>query len=184
MHKHLIFFILLAHAAAVAPCQSGNLTVVIIRHGEKNESNGNLSCQGMNRAIALPAVLHKKFPGIGAIYIPSVGNGKSMSHTRMLQTATPFAVQQNLSLNSKYAYSDDKGIAAEVMKRSGVVLLVWEHGNIPAIAEDLGVKKVPGWNGDDYDSIWIISYGESKKGNLKASLEIDHEGLKPSSTCN
>ena len=41
-----------------------NLKVVIIRHGEKpaDKADGgdNLSCQGQNRALQLPAVLIKK----------------------------------------------------------------------------------------------------------------------------
>ena len=40
-----------------------NLKVVIIRHGEKpadkSEGGDNLSCQGQNRALQLPAVLIK-----------------------------------------------------------------------------------------------------------------------------
>jgi hypothetical protein len=38
-----------------------SLKVVIIRHGEKPETGDNLSCQGENRALQLPAVLYKKY---------------------------------------------------------------------------------------------------------------------------
>jgi len=181
---HLSFSLLLLFIAGSACTQSADLTVVIIRHGEKNEATGNLSCQGLHRALQLPPVLTKKFPKIAYIYVPSLSDGKSTGHARMFQTITPFAVQNNLAVNSKYGETDHAGVAADVLKKSGVVLLVWEHGNIPAIASALGVKNPPSWNGSDFDSIWIITYADNKKGHLKATLSIDSEGLKPPQSCN
>ena len=48
-------------APEAAPAPEPPLRVVIIRHGEKPEEGDNLSCAGLNRALALPAVLARVF---------------------------------------------------------------------------------------------------------------------------
>ena len=82
-----------------------NLKVVIIRHGEKpaDKSDGgdNLSCQGQNRALQLPAVLIKKIGKPDYTYVPALKLDKNTAHSRMFQTVTPFAVKYDLTINSK-----------------------------------------------------------------------------------
>ena len=47
-------------------------TIVLIRHGEKpDEGLGQLNCQGLNRALALPTVIAKTFGRPGAIFAPN-----------------------------------------------------------------------------------------------------------------
>ena len=71
------------------------------------------------------------------------------------------------------------------MKKTGTVLLTWEHEAIDDIAAALGVKDDHlHWADKDYDSIWIITWHTSKKGKLKASLAVDKEGLNPPEACN
>src|SRR5258708_3817677 len=183
--RRLLFLLVCISCTQLAVAQSTSLTVVIIRHGEKNDSTGNLSCKGLHRALSLPPVLSGKFPRPSYIYVPSVSTGKSTGHARMFQTVTPFAVQQNLNINSKFAETDDSAVANYVMKKKGLVLLVWEHGNIPMIATALGVKdKHLKWDGSDFDSIWIITYAEDKsKKKLKATLTVGSEGLNPPNSC-
>lgn len=152
--------------------------VVLIRHGEKPESGDNLSCQGEDRALRLPAVLHGKFGSPGHTYIPALGQGKSTHHARMFQTVTPFAVKYDLTLNSKFETDDYAGVADDVRKRSGTVLLVWEHKAIPHIAAALGVDDPPGWKGEDFDSIWVVTFPSGK-----AVLSFDKEGITPASAC-
>lgn len=156
-----------------------SLKVVIIRHGEKPETGDNLSCQGENRALQLPAVLYQKFNKPDHTYVPSLGLGKSTTHARMFQTVTPFAIKYNLTVNSEFDEKDYLKIADHVLNKTGTVLLVWEHSVIPSIAGKLGVNNPPPWAGDDFDSIWVITFA-----NGKASLSIDKEGITPSSDCN
>ena len=181
-----LFILLGCTCCALSACsQSSTLKVVIVRHGEKDEVSGNLSCQGLHRALQLPTVLNRKFGRPAYIYVPTVTSGKSTGHARMLQTATPLAVQNSLPVNSKYAESDDDGVAADVLKRTGLVVLVWEHDNIPKVASALGVKGDDlRWSGSDFDGIWIITYASDRKGKLKATLTKDVEGLTPSQSCN
>jgi len=177
---HTIAASLLVLAELVAPAlaRPADLKIVIVRHGEKPDNGDNLSCQGENRALALPAVLMRKFGKPDYTYVPSLKLGKSTKHARMFQTVTPFAVQQNLMVDSRFAEDDATGVAKEVLKRSGLVLLVWEHSQIESVAKAIGVKNPPKWKGEDFDSIWIIT---PKSGG--AALATDSEGISPSANC-
>src|SRR5947208_16944991 len=73
--------------------QSNLQRIIIIRHGEKPDQGDNLSCQGLNRALQLPAVLNQKFGTPNAIFVPSLKMGKSTNAARMYQTIVPFAVK-------------------------------------------------------------------------------------------
>lgn len=168
-------------AAVTLPVQakvSDDLTVVIIRHGEKPENGDNLSCQGEHRALQLPPVLSAKFGKPAFTYVPSLNQGKSTTHARMFQTVAPFAITQNLTINSKFDEDDYSGVAKDVQNRTGTVLMVWEHSAIPSLATALGISKPPSWAGSDFDSIWIITY----KGG-KATLTQDQEGITPATSC-
>lgn len=163
-----------------------NLKVVIIRHAEKpsekpaDKSDGgdNLSCQGQNRALQLPAVLIKKIGKPDYTYVPALKLDKNTAHSRMFQTVTPFAVKYDLTINSKYDESELNNAAKSVLKKSGTVLMVWEHSAIPDLAKVLGVDNPPKWKGADFDSIWIVTYVSGK-----AELTVDQEGLNPSESC-
>lgn len=182
--KQTITIILLLFAFH-AFSQHSSLKVIMIRHGEKNDATGNLSCQGLHRAFMLPPVLNAKFPKVEHIYAPSLNDGKIPDHARMFQTITPFAVQNSLAINTKFKVGQATQVATEVKSKKGLVLLVWEHGNIPDIAKALGVTT-PNlkWGGNDFDSIWIVTYSKDKNGNWVATLSTDKEGLNPPATCN
>ena len=159
-----------------------SLKVVIIRHGEKPDANleggDNLSCQGQNRALQLPAALIKKVGKPDYTYVPALKLDKNTAHSRMFQTVTPFAVKYNLTINSKYDESEPNKAAKSVLKKNGTVLMVWEHSAIPNLAKALGVDNPPKWKGADFDSMWILTYASGK-----AELTVDQEGLSPSERC-
>ena len=161
-----------------AATPDNSLIVVIIRHGEKPLSNSNLSCEGQNRALQLPAVLNKRFSKIDYIFVPALGLGESTSHARMYQTVTPFAIKNKLSINTKFGGKDHEGIVKHILSKSSTVLLVWKHSKIQDIAQYLGVKNPPAWRGKDFDSIWVISFE-----NGKASLDINKQGITPLPDC-
>lgn len=166
-------------------CQSKDekapLKVIIIRHAEKPDDGDNLSCQGLNRALALPQVLYSKFRLPDYIFVSSINTGKKTGTARMYQTIVPFAVKYNLKIDTKFDVGNEKGLCQSILKKSGTVLIVWEHDNIPAIAQELGVtggdKKLK-WKGSDFDSIWIITFK-----NGKAELTTDKENIDPSTDC-
>lgn len=160
---------------------SNNLKVVIIRHGEKPKDGDNLSCQGQNRALQLATVLHAKLNIPDEIYVPSLKSDNATKHSRMFQTISPFAIKYNLPINSQYDANENENekIAKRVFKKNGLVLLVWEHSAIQALAGALGVNDAPQWAGADFDGIWIINYQDGK-----ATLSMDKEGINPSAECN
>lgn len=180
----LILAALLLCCATGAFSQSASLTVVMIRHGEKNDSTGNLSCQGFNRSLLLADTLPAKFPRPSHVYVPTVSKGKMTNHARMFQTITPYAVKYNLKLDSNYPESADSALAKDILTKTGLVLVVWEHTNIPGIAKYLGVPGEHTWHGQDFDTIWIVTFTKSN-GKWVANLDKKHkEGITPSPTCN
>ncbi len=192
MHVHrlslgLIFAALLAPAVASAQSlpEGVVLRVVIIRHGEKPDAGDNLSCAGLNRALALPAVLNPLVGTPAFTYVPTVNTGKKTTSARMFQTVTPFAVQKNLVLNTKYSETDTAGAADEVRTKAGIVLMVWEHSNIPGLARNMKVNGNLSWQSTDFDSIWIVDFtGRDSKGKATgATLTVRQENIHPNGNC-
>jgi hypothetical protein len=66
--------------ASANACATDNTveTLVFVRHGEKPaEGLGQLSCKGLNRSLALPAVIAAKFGKPDAIFAPDPGQQKN-----------------------------------------------------------------------------------------------------------
>jgi hypothetical protein len=52
-------------------------TIVVVRHGEKPSAGlGQLDCQGLNRALALPAVIAETFGRPSAVFAPNPADQK------------------------------------------------------------------------------------------------------------
>ena len=171
-----LFAIAVSSFATTEPIR--DLRVIIIRHGEKPKKGENLTCQGDNRARQLPAVLHRKFGVPDFTYVPALSTGESTLHSRMFQTITPLAVRDNLKINSAFAGNAYGPIVESIRGRSGTVLMVWNHTNIPKLAKQFGVVSPPLWLDEDFDSIWVITYSGGA-----ADLTIDHEDISPEVAC-
>lgn len=180
--KKMVFLSLallpLAGATLMAQTNAA-LKVVIIRHGEKPDSGDNLSCKGQYRALKLADVLTKQIGKPDFTYVPTIGTGKAATTSaRMFQTVSPFAIKHNLIVNSSFKETKVSAAAADVLTRRGLVLMVWEHGNIPPLAKALGVPaaQVPSkWKGHDFDSIWTIEFEQTAAGGLQF-LSFDTKG--------
>ena len=98
---------LVALFASVAT-SSAEQTIVFFRHGEKPAAgNGQLTCQGLNRALALPDVLLAKFGSPSWAYAPDPSvkmsdPGGSFFYVRPLATLEPVAIRSGLSVNTGY----------------------------------------------------------------------------------
>jgi hypothetical protein len=150
---------------AYAQNQDNTLKVVIIRHGEKPKNGDNLTCQGLNRALAIPNVIVSKFGVPAFCYVPTVGADSSTKHARMFETIAPLAIKYNLAINSKFTGKDSSGLANDILKRKGTVLIVWDHKSIVPIVHAFGINEPQlKWNDDDFDSIWIITFNNNKAG--------------------
>jgi len=158
---------------------SNDLKIVFIRHAEKPLKGDNLTCEGLNRSLKLPAVITAKFGIPAFIFVPGLGLGEATKHARMFETIVPLAVKYNLVVNSSRAQKDSLGLAADLKSRSGVVLVAWEHGGIAPVVRALGIEDAGlKWPDDDYDSIWVVTFK-----NGEAVLTKDKEGIVPAVGC-
>lgn len=177
----------LAPKASASTAPAPVLRIVIIRHGEKPTEGDNLSCAGLNRALALPAVLNQLMPSPPNLtFVPVIGtNDKDTTRVRMLQTVMPYAVQHNLTINSDFMVANTEAFARQLRQLRGTVLVVWEHNNIVDIARELGLEEVLDWPDTDFDSIWTISFsGGGAKGKAKRPvLTKSRQHIHPSASC-
>jgi hypothetical protein len=182
---------LLLFAGARAWSDDAVETIVPIRHGEKPDKGlGQLNCQGLNRALALPSVIAKTFGRPSAIFAPSPSHqkeddGVSYDYVRPLATIEPTAILFGLPVNASFGFSDTDGVRAAVEQpvyRNAVVLVAWEHRSIEPIARALLTAHggdpalVPKWRKEDFDSIYVVTIRGT--GNAaKATFSHRHEGL-------
>ncbi len=152
--------------------------LVIIRHGEKPEKGENLNCKGLDRSLKLVNILHQKIGTPDYIYVPAINTGKNTSTARMYQTIVPFAVKYNLNINTKYDVKDAEALVNSIQKKTGTVLLVWEHKGVQNILKTLGVKNPPAWDDNDFDSMITITFPKGI-----ATLSKDRENITPSNNC-
>lgn len=164
-------------------------TLVCIRHGEKPPGGlGQLTCRGLNRALALPGVLLKKFGAPGFIFAPNptqkVDPG-GYYYVRPLATIEPTAVRCGLPVNTEFGYTEIKGLEGELQKppyQNATVFIAWEHVLLDDLAKNLvkdnggNPAHVPSWPGKDYDTIFVIKITRVGP-HASVSFAIDHEGL-------
>lgn len=175
----LVVFLVCSYCATnVVFGQDASLKVVFIRHGEKPTKGSNLTCAGFNRSLQLPRTISNKFGVPSTVYVSALGLGSETKHCRMFETAVPLAVKFNLTLNTKFEEKDANGLAADILKQKGTVLVVWEHKAIAPILHALGVSQDISWDDNDFDSIWIVTFDKGA-----AVFTRDAEGIVVSDVC-
>jgi len=169
-------------------------TIVFFRHGEKPSGGlGQLTCQGLNRALALPDVLLNRFGTPDYLYAPDPNvkmNDPSGSYyyVRPLATLEPTAIRAGRSVNTHYGYNDLAGLESLLIRSSKAnttIFVAWEHVYLQKIVQKLmddygGGATVPSWVSGDYDSLYVLRlhYGST----ITAQFEHDYEGLNGLST--
>src|ERR1039457_744145 len=156
-------------------------TLVCLRHGEKPVGGlGQLTCRGLNRALALPKVLLEKYGTPQFVFAPDpiqkVDDNKYY-YVRPLATIEPTAIRCGLPVNTQFGYREIKGLESELQKtnyQGATVFIAWEHVLLDNFVKNL-VKdnggdpaQVPDWPGDDYDSIFLVKITHSENGNSVA----------------
>jgi hypothetical protein len=175
----------------IAASADGVETIILIRHGEKpHDGLGQLNCQGLNRALALPAVIAKKYGGPGAVFAPDPAQQKEddgvlYDYVRPLATVEPAAIYFGLPINAAFGVTETDKLAA-ALRQPGydnmIVLVAWEHKLIETIARQLLAANggdaglVPHWDKDDYDSIYVIKISGAGKA-AQAHFTKEQEGL-------
>lgn len=146
-------------------------TIIFIRHAEKPvQGLGQLTCQGLNRSLALPQVLLSKFDKPTAIYAPNPSvlkndKGVDYSYIRPLATIEPTAITLGMPVNVQFAFADDKKMAMELTQENynnSTIFVAWEHHLARKIAENIMTNingeapLLPKWNDNDFDSIYVV----------------------------
>jgi broad specificity phosphatase PhoE len=159
-------------------------TIYIIRHAEKPNdpstkphgvdfegvhSKHSLLPRGWQRSGALTALFD---PALGppqaelltpaTLLCPSYGGPDKTVEHRAYQTIQPLAERLGLPIASPFIVGHEAQLAASLVSDySGVVLICWEHDNIPALADGLptapGTAIPPQWPGDRFDVIWAFT---------------------------
>jgi hypothetical protein len=182
--------------AAAAGTVAGQETIIFVRHGEKPEQGlGQLDCQGLNRALALPSVIEAKYGKPAAIFAPDPAkqkddDGQTYDYVRPLATIEPAAIRFGLPVNTTYGFADInklKDALEQPAYHNATVLVGWEHKIIDVVAKLIvsahggDETTVPKWKSADFDSIYVVKITWTEAGGT-AVFEQSHEGLDGRST--
>jgi hypothetical protein len=166
-------------------------TIVFFRHGEKPEKEfGQLSCQGLNRALALPQVLISKFGKPDYLFAPApnrrtTATGEEYNYVRPLATIEPTAIRLGLPVNTDYSFTDIDGLRFELTKNkyeNARIFVSWEHGELERVVKQIVGQfngdggAVPKWDSKDYDGMYVVQI--TTNGSARSvSFSQDHEKL-------
>jgi hypothetical protein len=172
-------------------------TIVFLRHGEKPDTEiGQLNCQGLNRALALPRVLTSKFGRPDFIFAPATtrmpkfGGGEGFNYLRPLATIEPTAIQLGMPVDTDFGYSDIDGLQSELTQQkyqNALIFVAWEHYELAKLVKQLvsefrgDPSQVPDWKGKDFDSLYVVRI-IGRDATRSISFTQDHEGLSNLST--
>jgi len=168
-------------------------TIVCIRHGEKPSGGlGQLTCRGLNRALALPKVLLAKFGTPQFIFAPNLSdkvdqkdNPSGYFYVRPVATIEPTAIRCGLSVDTEFGFSEIDRLEHQLGKppyHGATIFVVWEHVVLGDFARNIlktyggDPSQVPSWPHKDYDSIFVFKITRSE-GQKSITFTIDHENL-------
>ena len=157
-------------------------TLIFVRHGEKpaNDS-GQLTCKGLNRALALPDVLLDRYGKPDFIFAAGPKENKTGSSLRALSTIMPTAVRVGLPIGIQFHADDIAGLQQELLSdkyQNSRIFIAWEHTNLDKAVKNIVAARggdaslVPEWPGSDFDSIFVVTLDQGK-----VSFRQEREGL-------
>ena len=183
--------------------RAGGETIVMIRHGEKPRAGlGQLTCRGLNRALALPPLLIARYGKPDAIYAPDPaveiqeGNfGPHYSYVRPLATIEPTAIRLGMPVNTQIGYDHIAELQQTLLQPSfahSLIFVAWEHDNLYRFAQQMlqaygdGASQLPPWRGWDYGTIYVLDIARSENGgkpHVTLSIQQENLGGKLTNTC-
>jgi hypothetical protein len=179
--------VLLAGAVPLANANAPGIErIVLIRHGEKPPKGlGQLTCQGLNRALMLPDFLANEFARPDYIFAPKPsqkdfelhGDGERYDYVRPLLTIGPTAIRLGMPMNTQIPFNDPGLLADTLMEpkyRNSTIYVGWEHLNIVLFTELMLTRfgsdaTVPEWPNSDYNTVFelVLDWNEPKSVTLK-----------------
>src|SRR5580698_9984106 len=176
-------------------CAHAQETIVAIRHAEKpTASLGQLTCKGLNRALALPNVLIPRYGKPDRIYAPDPGTrvgqlgNLSYSYVRPLVTIEPIAIQLEMPVNALIGFKNVGQLRRELLaseNENSVIYLAWEHVYLNQFAKRLlkaygkDPSMVPDWPNEDYDRIYVFRITDVD-GKKDLTFKVEQQGLNDS----
>jgi hypothetical protein len=173
-------------------CAHAQETIVAIRHAEKPPTSlGQLTCRGLNRALALPKVLVPRYGKPDRIYAPDPGKrigrlgNLNYSYVRPLMTIEPTAIQLELPVNALIGFKNVGQLRKELLapeNATSVIYLAWEHVYLNQFAKRLlqvygkDPSVVPDWPNDEYDRIYVFRIRDMD-GKKDLMFSIEQQGL-------
>ncbi len=166
-------------------------TIVLVRHGEKPAAGlGQLTCQGLNRALALPAVIKSAFGKPDIIFAPNPGEAKpdggvSYNYIRPLATIEPTAIAFGMPVDTSLGLSKIEALQQRLDDKAlhgAFVLVAWEHWQLVDLTRNIVAahggdrKMVPDWKGSDFDGIYVLKITREGAAS-KIAFERKTEGL-------
>jgi hypothetical protein len=112
-----------------------------------------------SEALARPASIYASAPRDPGTALVQDDDSKSK---RPLQTITPLAQDLNVTPILDFGKGREAALAKQVLARSGVVLISWQHEAIGDIARNLVAGTEPRatipaeWPGNRFDLVWIF----------------------------
>jgi hypothetical protein len=175
------------------PPGTGTETIVFLRHGEKPPGGlGQLTPQGLNRAIALSTVLPAKFGRPDFLFAPDPSltkvteHGSAYYYIRPLTTIEPTAIALGMPVQTPFGFSEINKLNAELTLpkyAQSTIFVAWEHGYEQKAVVDLvkqfggDANKVPKWPGSDYDSLYVIRLTRVPGRQTALTFAHEQEGL-------
>lgn len=187
--------LVLAVSASAAHAATTTETIVFMRHGEKPSGGyGQLTCQGLQRALHLPDVLIGQFGKPQYIFAPNptpkvTDPAGSFYYVRPLATIEPTAIRLGLPVNAHYGYTDITSLQNALLGSgyaSSTVFVAWEHLYLVKAVQNIlnalhaGVT-VPAWPSGDYDSLYVVKITNTN-GVKTATFHHLYEGLNDQNT--
>jgi hypothetical protein len=165
-------------------------TIVFLRHGEKPSGGyGQITCQGLNRALALPDVLLAKYGKPNYIYAPNPtvkipDPAGYFYYIRPLAAIEPTAVRLGMNVWTKYGYNDIASLKAALItptKANTTAFVAWEHLQLQKVVQNImnahgGGAAVPAWTSGDYDSLYVVRV-DYIGSTISAHFQRDRQGL-------
>jgi broad specificity phosphatase PhoE len=112
-----------------------------------------------NGALDRPALIYASAPRHPGVALEQDEGSKSK---RPLQTITPLAQELNVAPVLDFGKGQEADLAKQILARSGVILISWQHEAIDEIARSLVAGNEPKatipteWPSDRFDIVWIF----------------------------
>ena len=179
---------------AFAQPANGVQTLVFMRHAEKPADGlGQLTCQGLNRAIDLATLLPHKYGKADYIFaanpsrqVEEGADDDAYSYVRPMMTINPSAIKLGLPINLEFSANDTRALANELTDdkyHNATIYTAWSHGYLPELINSVARKAVgkkvtltEDWPGTDFDSLYVLTL-TWQDGKASVLSRIDKQGL-------